>query len=231
MIQSCLQFAVWKELGEPVRYGAPGEAVWPCPFHADHNPSFKTLPSIPGRKDRWYCHAGCGIPGSNQPGGDLADFLRLRYPHERWPERQERIKRLEQEFAEWQRQHSSEYPSLRGQDADAERGPGTVPADDTYTLSSREQIDRCLPVLRGIDDYVASLECPDFNDRDTLYRYTQRVIVLCSEHGVSPLSLAWVAGMEAEHIAECGTPQTECQDPDCPNIYCRIARGELAKCQ
>src|SRR5262245_30117563 len=64
-----LQFVCRKLLGQPVRRGQPGESYYRCPFHADSNPSFHTLPERAGTRDRWKCF-GCGA------WGDEADLLR-----------------------------------------------------------------------------------------------------------------------------------------------------------
>jgi hypothetical protein len=58
-----LQYCCERLLGPPTRPGSSeGESYWHCPFHADDNPSFHTLPHTSRYRDFWKCFS-CGLHG------------------------------------------------------------------------------------------------------------------------------------------------------------------------
>lgn len=68
-----LEFICEKLMGPAARRGVAGESYWSCPGHTDDHPSFHTLPSKPGKKDRFKCFS-CGA------WGDEFDLLKLYDP-------------------------------------------------------------------------------------------------------------------------------------------------------
>jgi hypothetical protein len=64
-----LEYVCARLLGPPAWAGAAGQAYWRCPFHDDTNPSFHTMPPMPGVRERWACPA-C------DRRGDVFDLLR-----------------------------------------------------------------------------------------------------------------------------------------------------------
>src|SRR5262249_20569627 len=60
-------------------------------FHNDTHPSFHTMPSKPGFKDRWVCF-GCGMRG------DEADLMKELMPGEDWPRRRARLMEWRQDY-------------------------------------------------------------------------------------------------------------------------------------
>lgn len=86
-----LEYVIERHLGPPA-YRGVDYAMWVCPFHNDHTPSFSTRPHTKKYKDRWNCF-GCG------EWGDEADFLRLRFPGEDYGVRLERRRQLRSEYA------------------------------------------------------------------------------------------------------------------------------------
>ena len=86
-----LQYVCERLLGSPERRGVAGESYWCCPFHNDTHPSFHTLPSKPGYKERWCCF-GCGMRG------DEADLMREVMPGEGWDRRRARLVEWRQDY-------------------------------------------------------------------------------------------------------------------------------------
>ena len=78
-----LEYVCERLMGPPANRGAD-RSWWVCPFHADTNPSFCTLPHKPEHKDRWRCF-GCGMRG------DEADLMKELMPGEDWGQRQSRL--------------------------------------------------------------------------------------------------------------------------------------------
>jgi hypothetical protein len=87
-----LQYVAEQLIGEPARRSATyGESYWCCPFHNDTHPSFHTLPSKEGFKDRWVCF-GCGMRG------DEADLMAWLMPGEDWNRRRARLMEWRQDY-------------------------------------------------------------------------------------------------------------------------------------
>jgi hypothetical protein len=87
-----LQYVCWRLLGQPDHHGAAyGDSYWSCPFHKEDTPSFHTMPSKPGYKDRWRCF-GCGM------GGDEADLMAGLMPGEDWNRRRARLMEWRQDY-------------------------------------------------------------------------------------------------------------------------------------
>ena len=86
-----LEYVAERLLGPPARRGgSAGESYWVCPFHNDTSPSFHTMPSKPGYKDRCLCF-GCGWRG------DEADLMRELMP-ENWDRRRARLMEWRQDY-------------------------------------------------------------------------------------------------------------------------------------
>jgi hypothetical protein len=87
-----LEYVAERLLGPPARHTAThGDSYWCCPFHNDTNPSFHTMPSKPGFKDRWMCFS-CGMRG------DEADLMKGMMPGEDWNRRRARLMEWQQDY-------------------------------------------------------------------------------------------------------------------------------------
>src|SRR5262245_53953846 len=67
-----LEYYILKLLGPGVWHGGTtGVTYWTCPFDEHSRPTFHTLPSVAGYKDRWMCMACDG-----DHAHDIYDLLR-----------------------------------------------------------------------------------------------------------------------------------------------------------
>jgi len=83
-----LEFILTQYLGEPTESSGDGESFWPCP-QCGHE-RFHTMPNKKQYKHRWKCWK-CEFRG------DAYDWLKFVHDED-WPERQERLAKLREEY-------------------------------------------------------------------------------------------------------------------------------------
>ena len=163
-----------KLLGDPV-YRTENSAYWNCPFHSEENPSFHTLPTKPGEKNRFRCWS-CG------EWGDEHDLLKNEMPHLSYSRRMDLL-------SQWQEEYALQSPDDASSRGDS-RSTTSAPADDPQDIA------QAFAVL----DAVVSRPVPSWasdDDHFALYRLLVHAVDVAWTHGVV---LDALAAHCAQHI-------------------------------
>lgn len=102
-----------------------GPTPWRCPWCKAAG--FHLLPHDPPHKDRCACdNCGCGSPYGR---ADVYDLLKQLHPSDTWPQRQERLARLQQEFEAEQADDELEESAKEADGCDEGDTFGSSPRD------------------------------------------------------------------------------------------------------
>jgi hypothetical protein len=133
-----LQYVCELLLGPPAKDGgAYGESWWHCPLgtHDDSNPSFHTLPPLPGKKLYWKCF-GCDAYG------DAYELLRLLRDTCCWPEAAGGFEDHKGLLSQWEQEWRLYSKSKKGRGSPGASPPDTrrvVPFFPSLTLSQADE--------------------------------------------------------------------------------------------